>query len=149
MIKKFKEYKENSNNQLSIEELEDQLLRLTEVYGCDILYFFVSDHNLYSFLSPPFITKRTKQALLDDDKIYLIRIWKDNGDKLQEITHELDQIKNRIKSQYNYNVILGLTYNIKHHSKLSFTTYLGHFATDVGDYSEEGIIDYSMIIEKD
>ena len=132
MIKKYVEYinelEENTFGKntilISEEELEDQFLRLKEVLGCTIRFHITSAHSY----SPNLITVRfwidndyaNKMYLSEEDARKINQKLTDI--KIDEITKELIQIKNRMEAMF-IGLNVDITNFIDHKRKIEMFLY--------------------------
>lgn len=96
MIKKFHEYiKEDIKNIISIEEIEDQFLRLKEVFGCDIKIIYLKDFSEKSYE----YCDRFRVNII----FHLNRFPEKNlKDVLKSISEEIKQVELRMQKIYNF-----------------------------------------------
>jgi hypothetical protein len=111
MVKKFNQYFiEESGNRFSKEELEDQFLRLKEIYNCYCMYYFVGDSPTNEREKNPFslyFFGGLYDVYASNSSKYIIRILSDEKDKSNLIEAEIDQMSRRIEGIYKMKCLSG------------------------------------------
>jgi len=112
MIKKFKEFNEsltNSVNNVTEEDIEDQFLRLKEVFGCElkIQFFSINMCQIYIRINNTVMPFKGKSVTVTTDPGTLgtVNILGKNNPVNVDIAEELNTIKRRIKNQYGLDII--------------------------------------------